>query len=72
MSNFKPQFRINKKSFVYDTYRELKSKMAGVMKEQGVTEVCVSRSKRGDWGEWFEYWYLHDDGSLSKGREGWM
>jgi len=42
------------------------------MKEQGVTEVCVSRSKRGDWGEWFEYWYLHDDGSLSKGREGWM
>jgi hypothetical protein len=42
------------------------------MKEHNVTEVCVSRSKRGEWGEWFEYWNLHEDGTLSKGREGWM
>jgi hypothetical protein len=72
MSNFKPQFRINKKSFVYDTYRELKRKMAGVMKEHGVTEVCVSRSLRGEWGERYEYWNLNSNGKLVMGKSGWM
>ncbi len=83
MSNFKPQFIIPKSkpdywdkkpyySFVFDTYRELKRKLAGIMKDYHVTEVSVSRSRRGEWGEWSERWYLQDDGKLVKGKEGWM
>ena len=83
MSNFKPQFTISpdssnyhlldgkSKSFVYPTYAELKRKLLGVMEEYGVSEVCVSRSRRGEWGEWFEYWHTVN-GKLRKGREGWM
>jgi hypothetical protein len=83
MSNFKPQFSISpnsdnwrmldgkSKSFVFPTFRELKTKLKGIMKEYYVTEVCVSRSRRGEWGEWFEYWHLSGK-KLRKGKEGWM
>jgi hypothetical protein len=82
MSNFKPSFTIPKRHhdywdkkpyhvFVFPTYRELKRKLVGIMKEHGVSEVCVSRSLRGEWGERFEYWHLHGD-KLTKGKEGWM
>jgi len=85
MSNFKPQFTVkansanrhmldsnkNYKSFVFPTYVELKKKLKGIMKEYKVDEVCVSRSRRGEWGELFEYWYLSGN-KLTKGKEGWM
>jgi hypothetical protein len=84
MSNFKPSFTIsadsdNKymfdgktyKDFVFPTYAELKSKLKGIMKEYRVSEVTVSRSRRGEWGEWFEYWHLSGN-KLTKGKEGWM
>jgi len=83
MSNFKPQFTIspnsnnchmidgNYESFVFPTYRELKSKLKGIMKEYSVTEVCVLRSRRGEWGEWFEYWHLSGN-RLTKGKAGWL
>lgn len=84
MSNFKPSFTViansnnqhmldgkTYKDFVYPTYAELKRKLLGVMEEYSVSEVCVSRSRRGEWGEWFEYWRTVN-GKLRKGREGWM
>lgn len=33
--------------------------------------VGVYRSRRGEWGEWFEHWKL-EDGKLVKIKEGWM
>lgn len=85
MAQFRPQFSITRtqynshlfdyneyhKYFVFPTYRELKQKMVSIMKEYKVDEICVSRSRRGEWGEWFEYWNRHGD-KLVKGREGWM
>lgn len=83
MSNFRPHFTISPnysnyymlddkpKSFVFPTYRELKKQLKNIMKEYRVPEVCVSRSRRGEWGEWFEYWHLSGN-KLIKGREGWM
>ena len=84
MPNFKPSFNVSAnrhneymldgkeyKSFVFPTYAELKSKLRSIMEKYNVHEVCVSRSRRGEWGEWFEYWRL-SDGKLIKGKEGWM
>ena len=84
MSNFKPSFsvHINRnneyllngmqyKTFVFPTYRQLKSKLKSIMQEYRVDEVTVSRSLRGEWGEYYEYWHLNGN-RLSKGKEGWM
>ena len=85
MAQFRPQFSIpynyderhlfdkewQSQYFVFPTYRELKKNLIPIMKQYGVTQVSVSRSRRGEWGEWFEYWHLHGN-KLSKGKEGWM
>jgi len=85
MAQFRPQFTVYRnennrhlfgvgilsKVIMFPTYRELKQKMVSVMKEYSNNEICVSRSRRGEWGEWFEYWNLHGD-KVVKGKEGWM
>jgi len=87
MAQFRPQFTVRRnrdnnhlfgdypyetaKTFVFPTYRELKQKMKGIMKEHNVTEISVSRSRRGEWGEWFENWSLHGE-VLTIDKEGWM
>jgi len=40
----------------FKTYRELKKNLKRVFEEYGVRELYVLRSRRGMWGEWFEYW----------------
>jgi len=86
MAQFRPQFSISRnqdnvhlfkdypyessKYFIFPTYRELKQKLVEIMKAYSVTEISVSRSRRGEWGEWFEYWHLHGD-EVVKGKEGW-
>ena len=83
MSNFKPSFTIRKRNpdswdkkpyhyFSFPTYRELKRKLVGIMQEHNVDEVCVSRSLRGEWGEFYEYWRLDSNGKLVMGKSGWM
>ena len=55
----------------YPTYRALKKDMRRLMKEFDTREVHVSRSRRGEWGEWFEVWIL-SGGKLEITKEGWM
>ena len=55
----------------FPTYRELKQKLVSTMKKYSVNEVTVSRSRRGEWGEWFENWSLHGE-VLVIDKEGWM
>jgi hypothetical protein len=84
MSNFKPSFSVRDngnntyllkgmqyKTFVFASYRQLKSKMKNIMKEYSADKVTVSRSLRGEWGEYYEHWYLSGN-KLRKGKEGWM
>lgn len=84
MPNFKPSFSISAnrhneymldgkeyKSFVFPTYAELKSKLRSIMEKYNVHEVCVSRSRRGEWGEYWEKWIL-SDGKLRIISKGWM
>ena len=38
------------------TYAEAKSRMNAFMKDSFDENVAVYRSRRGQWGEWFEFW----------------
>jgi len=40
----------------FKTYRELKKELPKYLKYQ--SEITVTRSRRGDWGEWFEKWQM--------------
>lgn len=56
----------------FDTYVQLKKELAKYIKESVEDHVTVYREKRGQWGEWFEYWYIDDNDKPYKGKEGWM
>lgn len=76
MSNFKPSIRINNRNFTaswrtFPTHKELKRNLLQALLDSYDHEVSVSRSKRGEWGEWFENWILSDNKPL-KIKEGWM
>lgn len=78
MANFKPEIRINLKNFkaectVYSTYRELMRNLIKHLSESYDNEVSISRSRRGEWGEWFENWKLDFDGkNATLIKQGWM
>lgn len=87
MSNFKPQasfitedsireYRNNQRKSivninVYPTYAELKRSIGAMLRASHDERVNVSRSRRGEWGEWFENWELVN-GKPKIVREGWM
>lgn len=57
----------------YKTYRELvkdiKNVLAVSIDEDDYVSVC--RSKRGEWGEWFEHWQLASNGKPRIIKQGW-
>jgi hypothetical protein len=59
------------KTIRYKTYVELKKNIKKHLKENLEAQISVSRSKRGEWGEWFENWRL-EDGEPTIIKEGWM
>ena len=87
MSNFKPQasfatdesirdyrngFRKSREiTNVYDTYAKLRRGMKAMLNASIDDMVYVSRSRRGEWGEWFEYWSLVN-GKPKIIKQGWM
>jgi hypothetical protein len=57
----------------FDTYRELKKNLKEILeKNVGADGVSVSRSRRAEWGEWFERWELNSKGQPCLLEEGWM
>ena len=87
MSNFKPEIRViteetkrdyynrqGKSAFVsiqYPTYRELLKNLRKHLEENLEPTVSVLRSRRGEWGEYYEHWML-GGGKPVKVKEGWM
>ena len=55
----------------FKTYRELKKNLVDLLKASENEIVTVYRSRRGEWGEWFEKWGLLNDRPV-KLKEGWM
>jgi len=56
---------------VFDTYRELKKNLKRILEENIEQHATVSRSRRGEWGEWFEHWQLIN-GKPTITKQGWM
>ena len=58
-------------SFSLPTYAEVKKKMKHFLEMSYTGEVTVSRSRRGEWGEWFETWSLVG-GKPKITKKGWL
>jgi hypothetical protein len=80
-TQWKPTVTINGKTTSFSTYRELKRNMKLLLdrciQEQRLNddmnaEVMVSRSKRGEWGEWFEHWGYNAERKPVINKQGWM
>lgn len=78
MARFKPSiFYETTKSYntvdkTFNTYRELKKALRECIIESKFGWVSVYRSRRGEWGEWFEHWAIGKGEKLVKIKEGWM
>lgn len=66
-----PQEIESKDTKEFPTYRELKKNLIVLLKASENEIVTVYRSRRGEWGEWFEKWGLLDDKPVLL-KEGWM
>ena len=55
----------------FHTYAQLKSRMKAILNKSQFGHAFVVRSRRGQWGEWFEHWYLDDNGKAYISKEGW-
>lgn len=55
----------------FPTYKEVKSKMKELIENSFCGEVNVYRSRRGEWGEWFEKW-VRVNGKPAIVKQGWM
>jgi hypothetical protein len=79
MSNFKPEVTFKEREFGevktkterFSTYREVLKNMKSLLERSFDDEVCVSRSRRGEWGEWFERWSLRQ-GKPYKYKATWL
>jgi len=55
----------------YPTYEKLKKDIANHLKNSLEEHISVSRSRRGEWGEWYEHWKMID-GKPKIIKSGWM
>lgn len=52
-------------------YATVKSKLKAFIQDSDDGFVRVYRSRRGEWGEWFEHWAELPNGKIKKITEGW-
>jgi hypothetical protein len=57
---------------LYPTYRQLVADMNSIIKKSIDGVAYVSRSRRGEWGEWFEVWQEDSFGKPAIVKQGWM
>lgn len=79
MTQWKPQVTINGQTTIFNTYAEVKRNMRLLLDRSIVgnklrtnAEVFVSRSRRGEWGEWFEYWGYNAERKPVITKQGWL
>ena len=69
MAQRRPLMQVGKEYKHFPTYRELKKNIRDYLSD--VKELYIFRSRRGEWGEWFEKWELVS-GKPKITKEGWM
>ena len=83
MPKFKPGFwyktKESKSEWVsFNTYAELKRNLKGYLEQNTQNHngynsaIAVFRSRRGEFGEWFEHWVLGDNGKPKIIKSGWQ
>jgi hypothetical protein len=77
MAKFKPGFwyktKDSKSEWVeYSTYAELRSNLKKHLDESPEPYISVYRSRRGEFGEWYEHWALSVDGRPKIIKSGWQ
>lgn len=55
----------------FKTYQELLKKLPVILEDSIDVYVSVVRSKRGQWGEWFEHWQLDSSRKPVIIKQGW-
>ena len=68
---WRPQVTVDGKSSRARDYKEVKRAIRSLLLESDNNEVRVCRCRRGEWGEWFEYWSMVD-GKPKITKQGWM
>lgn len=68
-----PSMRDKSECRRFNTYAELKKNIRSLIEEnQGETNcLTVSRTRRGEWGEWYEKWSIIN-GKPQIWEQGWM
>jgi hypothetical protein len=56
----------------FKTYRELKKALPEILEKSQDVYVNVSRSRRNEWGEWYEHWQFNSKRKPVIIEEGWM
>jgi hypothetical protein len=57
---------------VYKDYTTLKKNLIKLINKSWDRTVCVTRTRRGEWGQWFERWVLNENGKPYKTKETWL
>jgi hypothetical protein len=76
MAKFKPQASFTdengkERTNTYDTYAKLKKALRAMLKVSKHNVITVARSRRGQWGEYFEHWSEANNGKIEIIKEGW-
>ncbi len=56
----------------FDSYRKLLKALPSIFMTTGKEVITVYRTRRGQWGEWFEKWTTTGKGDLSLIKQGWL
>jgi len=59
------------KIFTFPTITKLTKHKREIMSNHNANEITVIRSRRSEWGEWFEVWKKYGN-KTKKIEEGWM
>lgn len=70
ITQWRPGTHINGNWRSFPTFKELKKNLKTLIKENGGQEITIYRSRRGEWGEWWEKWILTGE-KLRKTGAGW-
>ena len=69
--SWKPQITVDGKTTIARNYKEIKRTMQSLLNNSENGIVSVLRSRRGEWGEWFEKWGLENNKPVIL-KHGWM
>lgn len=67
----KPYVAIDNSGETFPTYANVLKNLKDILQRSDSKEATVFRSRRGEWGEWFEKWGMYNSKPV-KLKQGWM